>query len=99
MLATDAANILQASDDRLDALLSEAMTAVGLNVDRRAPRGRVPSGEAEAVHRRGGRYVSIIGGSALFHNTEDRGPDVVDPGAIARFAQAFTALARHLANA
>jgi len=97
--ATDAANTLQASDDHLDALLSEAMTAVGLNVDRRAPRGRVPSGEAEAVHRRGGRYVSIIGGSALFHNPQDRGPDAVNPDAVARFAQAVTALARQLANA
>jgi len=96
--ATDAANMVQASDDRMDALLSEAMTAVGLKVDRRAPRGRVPSGEAEAVHRRGGRYVSIIGSSALFHNPEDRGPEAINPGTIARFAQAFTALARQLAN-
>jgi len=96
--ATDAANTVQASDDRLDAQLSEAMGAVGLRIDRRAPRGRVPSGEAEAVHRRGGRYVSVIGSSALFHNPDDRGPDAIDTGAIARFAQAFTALARQLAN-
>ncbi|HEY7171703.1 MAG TPA: hypothetical protein VH417_12720 [Vicinamibacterales bacterium] len=97
--ATDAANTVQASDDRLDSQLTESMAAAGLRVDRRAPRGRVPGGEAEAVHRRGGRYVSIIGGSALFHNLEDRGPDAIDPNAIARFAQAFTALARQLANA
>jgi len=91
--------MLQASDDRLEMLLGEAMTSVGLKVDRRAPRGRVPSGEAEAVHRRGGRYVSIIGSSALFHNPDDRGPEAINPDAIARFAQAFTALARQLANA
>jgi hypothetical protein len=97
--ATDAANTVQASDDRMDSLLSEAMAAAGLRVDRRAPRDRVPVGEAEAVHRRGGRYVSIIGGNALFHNLEDRGPDAVNPDAIARFARAFTALARQLAEA
>jgi putative aminopeptidase FrvX len=97
--ATDATTTVQASDDRLDSQLSDAMAAAGLRVDRRAPRGRVPSGEAEAVHRRGGHYVSIIGGSALFHHLEDRGPAAIDPHAIARFAQAFTALARQLANA
>jgi Peptidase family M28 len=96
--ATDPATTLQASDDHLDALVSAALTAVKLRVDRRAPRGRVPSGEAEAVHRRGGRYVSIIGGNALFHNPADHEPDAVDPDAIARFAQAFTAVARQLAN-
>jgi len=97
--ATDAANTVQASNDRLDSQLSDAIAAAGLHVDRRVPRGRVPSGEAEAVHRRGGHYVSIIGGSTLFHSLEDRGPEAIDPNAIARFAQAFTALARQLANA
>jgi hypothetical protein len=96
--ATDKANTVQASEDRLDSLLSAAMAAAGLHVDRRAPRGRVPSGEAEAIHRRGGRYVSIIGANALFHNPEDRGPGAIDPDAIARFAQAFIAVARQLAN-
>ena len=58
--------------------LAEAMQAGGLRVDRRVPRGTVPGGEAEAVHRGGGKYVSIIGRSALFHNPADRGPDAVD---------------------
>lgn len=97
--ATDTANTVQASDDPLDSLLSDAMAAAGLRIDRRAPRGRVPNGEAEAIHRRGGRYLSIIGANALFHNPQDRGPGAIDPDAIARFAQAFTAVARQLANA
>jgi hypothetical protein len=97
--ATDPTNTVQASDGQLESLLSGAMDAAGLHVDRRAPRDRVPSGEAEAIHRRGGRYVSIIGGNALFHNLEDRGPHAVNPEVIARFARAFAAVARQLANA
>jgi hypothetical protein len=97
--ATEAANTIQASDDRFDATLTEALAAAGLRVDRRTPRGTVPGGEAEAVHRGGGRYVSIIGGNALFHNPEDRGPQAVNPDAIARFSAAFASVARGMANA
>ena len=92
--AVDASNMLQSSQDDLDAALTRAMSGVSLAVDQRAPRGRVPSGEAEAVHRGGGRYVSVIGGNGLFHNLEDRGPAAIDPMRIARFAGAFTSLVR-----
>jgi hypothetical protein len=91
-------NLLQASDDELDAVLSGAMKSVGLEVARRAPRGRVPGGEAEAVHRGGGRYVSVIGGNALFHHINDRGPEATDPSSIARFSTAFIAVVRSLAG-
>jgi hypothetical protein len=83
-------NLLQASDDEIDRWLSEAMTKAGLRVARRAPRTNVPAGEAENVHRGGGRYVSSIGGNALFHNITDRGADAVDPPSISRFAAAYT---------
>jgi len=87
-------NTIQASDDGFESRLETAMTTAGLTVDRRTPRGRVPGGEAEAVHRGGGRYVSVIGGNALFHNQADRGPGTVDVGAVSRFIDAFTMLAR-----
>jgi hypothetical protein len=90
---TDPTNTLQASDDELDAMLTKVLTANGLTVDRRARRGAVPGGEAEAVHRGGGRYVSIIGGNELFHNLEDRGPKAVNPVSIAKFAAAFSEIA------
>lgn len=97
--ATDLGNnLLQASGDELDATLTSAMTRVGLAVARRAPRGTVPAGEAEAVHRGGGRYVSAIGGNALFHNPGDRGPQAVDPISIAKFSAAFVAVARSIAE-
>ena len=89
-------NLLQASDDELDRALGGAMAKAGLRVARRAPRNNVPAGEAEAVHRGGGRYVSAIGGNQLFHNLADRGPGAVDPQAIAKFSQAFMEVIRSL---
>jgi len=97
--ATDPRNTLQASDDELEARWAAAMTSAGLSVDRRIPRGTVPRGEAEVVHRGGGRYVSVIGGNALFHNPADRGPAAIDPNAIARFADALATIAMALAGA
>lgn len=88
---------LQASHDVLDTALTDALTSVGLTVTQRNPRDRVPSGEAEAVHRRGGRYVSMIGGNGLFHHVDDRGPQVADPRAIARCSAAFAAFVRGMA--
>jgi hypothetical protein len=75
------------------------MTKAGLRIDRRHPCGAVPRGEAENVHRGGGRYISIIGNNDLFHNTSDRGTDVVDLNVIERFARAFTMVATSLASA
>ena len=92
--ATDPAFTVQASDDGNEGRLVEALSAAGLAATRRNPRGTVPAGEAEAVHRGGGRYASVIGGNVLFHHPGDRGAAVVDPIAIARFATAFTALVR-----
>ncbi len=91
-------NILQASDDMLEAMMADAMMKIGLRIDRRHPRGTAPRGEAENVHRGGGRYVSIIGSNDLFHNTSDRGPDTVDLRAIERFADAFARVATSLAG-
>jgi hypothetical protein len=58
-----------------------------------------PRGEAENVHRGGGRYISIIGNNELFHNASDRGADAVDPSVIERFAGAFAMVATSLAGA
>jgi hypothetical protein len=96
--AQDPGNTLQASDDGFEATLADTMEAAGLRIDRRVARGTVPGGEAEAVHRGGGRYVSIIGRNALFHNPADRGPDAVDPTVIARFIDIFTTVAKRLAS-
>ena len=96
--ATEPGNLIQAPDDELDAILTRAMAASGLKVDRRTPRGNVPTGEAEAVHRGGGRYVSIVGSNGLFHNPDDRGPQAVDAATIARFCAACITVARTIAG-
>lgn len=87
------ANTIQASDDEFESVLSRAMSAGGLAISRRNPRGTIPGGEAETVHRGGGRYVSVIGSNALFHNPVDRGSDTVDVGAIAAFTKVFAEVA------
>jgi hypothetical protein len=87
-------NTIQASDDQAEAILGRALAAVDIAVARRVPRGTVPAGEAEVVHRGGGRYVSAIGANAFFHHPEDRGPTVVDIPAIARFSRALSSVAR-----
>jgi hypothetical protein len=93
------ANNLQASDDEMESMMAEAMTKTGLRIDRRLARGAVPRGEAENVHRGGGRYISIIGNNDLFHNPGDRGADTVDLNVIERFARAFAMIATSLAGA
>jgi hypothetical protein len=91
-------NTLQASDEEFERLLEQAMTSQGLSIVARAPRGRIPGGEAEAVHRGGGRYVSVIGRNGLFHHPDDRGVKVVDTSAIGAFVEAFDKVARTLAG-
>jgi hypothetical protein len=94
--ALGSGNTIQASDDEFEAVLSHAMISIGLGIDRRNPRGTVPGGEAEVVHRGGGRYLSVIGSNALFHNPEDMGPRTVDLSVIARFTKAFALVAETL---
>lgn len=96
---TGSGNTIQASDDEFEAILSRAMTSEDLGIARRNPRGTVPGGEAEAVHRGGGRYLSVIGSNALFHNPADRGANAVDLGVIARFTKAFATVAEVLVSA
>jgi len=96
--AQDPGTTIQASDDEFEKVQADAMIAAGLAIMRRNPRGTVPGGEAEVVHRGGGRYVSVIGRSALFHNPADRGPEAIDAGTIDRFASALAGVAMKLAG-
>jgi hypothetical protein len=91
-------NNLQASDDEMESAMTEAMTKTALAIDGRLPRDAAPRGEAENIHRGGGRYISIIGNNDLFHNASDRGADAVDVKIIERCAAAFGMVARLLAS-
>lgn len=97
--AQEPGNLVQASDDEMDQMLTRALESASMRVGRHAPRGNVPAGEAGLVHRGHGRYMSLIGGSALFHNQRDRGPDAVDIATLARIAGCFIAIARTLSSA
>jgi hypothetical protein len=96
--AQEPGNTVQASDDAFERVLTDTMTAASLAVTRRVPRGTIPGGEAEVVHRGGGRYVSVIGRNALFHNPADRGPEAIDPVVIASFAEIFVRVARAVSS-
>ena len=74
------------------------MAAAGLAVTRRVPRGTVPGGEAEVVHRGSGRYLAVIGRNALFHSPADRGPEAIDPKVISSFGDVFVRVARSIAG-
>lgn len=97
--AMSGGNTIQASDDASEAMLSQALTSNGLGIIRRVPRGTVPGGEAEVVHKGGGKYVSVIGSNALFHNLADAGAPTVSVTTVARFIDAFTAIARTFVGA
>ena len=71
---------------RMQRMLEQALATHNLPVGVRMPHDRVPGGEAEVVHRGGGRYVSVIGSNLLFHNPADRGSAASDARVIARFA-------------
>jgi hypothetical protein len=91
--AQDPGSVIQASDDAFEKELADRMAVEGVGITRRNPRGTVPGGEAEVVHRGGGRYLSVIGRSALFHNPADRGPDAIDAAAISTFVDVFIGVA------
>ncbi|MFN0122916.1 MAG: hypothetical protein ACKV2V_20645 [Blastocatellia bacterium] len=94
--AQEPGNRLQASDDEIEQLGVAAMTGAGLTINDQAKRGSVPYGEAGNIHRGGGRYTSLLGRNALFHNPADRWPGAVDVAAIARYASAFSQVALRL---
>ena len=61
-----------------------------------APETAVPSGESKNVHERGGRYVSFLGGSAVFHLEEDRWPEAVDVGVVEAYLEGCLGFIRSL---
>jgi len=89
---------LQSSSDEIEAKAVEAAGRAGAQFAQRVPRGTVPGGEARNIHVGGGRYVSTLGSSNLFHSQTDRWPSAVDVAAVARFASAFSQLAVRLAS-
>ena len=89
---------LQASSDEMERIAVAALMRADSDVEQRVPRGTVPGGEARNIHVGGGRYVSVLGSSPVFHSEADRWPDAVDIAAVARFARALGDVAITLAT-
>lgn len=94
--ALDSRFFLFASDDALQGAAQAALRREGARPITLVPRGTPAGGEARNIHERGGRYVSLVGGSSTFHLEADRWPEAVDVASVARFAAGFAALAARL---
>lgn len=62
------------------------------------PATLVPSGETRDIHKKGGRYLTLVGTNRWFHLPQDRWPRSVDVGAIARIAAVGAGIVRSLAR-
>jgi hypothetical protein len=91
-------NQVHVSDASLESLIAAALGKQGLGIDNKAEPGSVPRGEAGTIHRGGARYVALVTGTEVFHNTADRWPDAVDIAVVARYARAFATGAVELAQ-
>jgi hypothetical protein len=91
-------NQVHVSDASLESLIAAALEKQGLGIDNRAEPGSVPRGEAGTIHRGGARYIALVTGTQVFHNTADRWPDAVDIAVVARYARALATGAVELAQ-
>lgn len=86
------------SNDRNQQIADEALSLAGVTGLIAAPRSTVPGGESKNIHERGGSYVSVAGGSAVFHLEADRWPAAVDVDAVAAYATACVEIVRRFAD-
>ncbi len=85
---------LQYSDDNARSTFAECMAAEGVAPASEAAVGARPGGESRNIHDAGGRFVSIVGGNALFHHPDDTFPTAVDLDAAERWAKVFVRATR-----
>jgi hypothetical protein len=85
---------LFASNDALEQLAVDALAAANAPMPVVASRGTRPGGESRNIHDAGGDYISLAGGSAVFHLEADRWPTAVSAGTVARYAEACSEIIR-----
>lgn len=95
--ARDGRLAVMSGHDDLRRAMSSALSAQG-QPHAEAPGDAVPKGESRDIHRAGGRYVTLVGDSPLFHLPQDRLPHAVDIAAVGRTAAAASGLAVALAG-
>jgi hypothetical protein len=91
--AADGTLSIMSADDEMRSLASGELAPAP---HRLAPTTQVPSGETRDIHRAGGRYLTFVGGSPLFHLPQDRWPHAVDVAAVERIASAAARIAVQL---
>jgi hypothetical protein len=91
-------NLVHGSDDALERWAISALEKEGIAVHGTAPHDSKARGEAGAIQRGGGRFVTVVSASDVYHNVNDRWPEAVDVGLLARYARAFANGALQLAN-
>jgi len=84
---------LQSPQDDLRDLADIEMTRAAQRNAGFSPKTQVPFGESRAIHRAGGRYLTLIGTNSFFHLPQDRFPAEIDTSAIARIATASSRIA------
>jgi hypothetical protein len=89
--------LVSAADD-LRALAAAELARAG-QPHELAPKTLVPSGETRDIHRKGGRYLTLVGTNPLFHLPQDRWPEAVDLAAVTRIAAAAARIVLTLARA
>ncbi len=80
---------LAALSKELQQLAAEVLVGHAIEMPEIVPIGVVPGGESRDIHEKGGRYISLAGGHATFHQEADRWPDAVNVDSVVRYASAL----------
>ena len=91
-------NLIHASDEVLEQWIVGALEKEGLTVNAKTPYDSAARGEARPVQQGGGRFVTLVCSSEVYHNVADRWPEAVDVATLARYASAFANGALELAR-
>ena len=91
-------NLIHASDEVLEQWIVRALEKEGLTVNAKTPYGAAARGEARPVQQGGGRFVTLVCSSEVYHNAADRWPEAVDVATLARYASALANGALELAQ-
>ena len=88
---------LYASDVEMQNLACEALSGQCMEMPSQ-PLGNVPGGESKEIHELGGRYISLAGGHATFHQQEDRWPRAVDVDSVISYATSMVSVLSQLSG-
>jgi hypothetical protein len=91
-------NLIHASDEVLEQWIVRSLEKEGLTVNAKTPFDSAARGEARPVQQGGGRFVTLVCSSKVYHNVADRWPEAVDVATLARYAGAFANGALELAQ-